>query len=123
MSTDRHHRAAVAQLARLRETNARFVAHDGIRIELLDCLSSRETRPGGVRLIRSLALAEQRGELQVVPLNRELVDRAIRMFEARPDKDWGLTDCISFVLMQQMEIYEAFTCDHHFAQAGFHALI
>jgi predicted nucleic acid-binding protein len=45
------------------------------------------------------------------------------LFAARSDKEWSLTDCISFVLMQQEQISEALTADHHFEQAGYLALL
>jgi predicted nucleic acid-binding protein len=37
----------------------------------------------------------------------------------RADKDWSLTDCISFVAMQEAGVQKALTSDQHFAQAGF----
>lgn len=39
----------------------------------------------------------------------------------RPDKDWSLTDCISFLVMKDFGLTDAFTADHHFEQAGFTA--
>lgn len=44
---------------------------------------------------------------------------AWEMFQRYHDKEWAFTDCTSFVLMRQMGLYQAFTFDHHFAQAGF----
>ena len=41
----------------------------------------------------------------------------------RQDKDWSLTDCISFIVMRDRRIVEALTGDHHFEQAGFVALL
>lgn len=41
----------------------------------------------------------------------------------RLDKGWGLTDCTSFVVMEQEQITEAFTSDQHFEQAGFTKLL
>jgi len=38
-------------------------------------------------------------------------------------KEWQLTDCISFIVMEDKEITEALTGDHHFEQAGFTALL
>ena len=34
-------------------------------------------------------------------------------------KEWSFTDCVSYVVMKQREITEAFTFDDHFAQMGF----
>jgi len=45
------------------------------------------------------------------------------LFRQRTDKAWGLTDCISFVVMQERGISEALTADEHFEQAGFIALL
>jgi predicted nucleic acid-binding protein len=44
------------------------------------------------------------------------------LFAARPDKDWSLVDCISFVVMKQRRLKDALTTDRHFEQAGFRAL-
>jgi predicted nucleic acid-binding protein len=49
--------------------------------------------------------------------------RGIQLYDSRPDKQWSLTDCISFVVMQDRGIVEALTGDHHFEQAGFTALL
>ena len=47
----------------------------------------------------------------------------IALYAERPDKDWSLTDCISFVVMREMDISEALTGDRHFEQAGFTVLL
>jgi hypothetical protein len=39
------------------------------------------------------------------------------------DKEWGLTDCISFVVMKERKLTDALTTDHHFEQAGFKSLL
>jgi len=44
-------------------------------------------------------------------------------YQERMDKEWGLTDCISFVVMKERKITEAFTSDRHFEQAGFTNLL
>ena len=45
------------------------------------------------------------------------------LYSNRLDKDWGMIDCISFVIMQERNLTEAFTSDHHFEQAGFNVLL
>src|SRR5947209_1759774 len=53
----------------------------------------------------------------------ELIQRGRKLYRDRADKEWPLTDCISFVVMQDHALSEAFTADHHFVQAGFKALL
>ena len=61
--------------------------------------------------------------VEIVPLSSELLARGMQMMQARPDKDWSLTDCISFIVMTETGCEEALTTDHHFEQAGFRALL
>lgn len=51
------------------------------------------------------------------------LDTAWQLFRERSDKEWGITDCTSFLIMQDRNLVDAFTVDRHFEQAGFHALI
>lgn len=59
----------------------------------------------------------------VIPQTRDLFRRAMRRFKERPDKDWSLTDCASFLIMEERGISEALAHDRHFQQAGFQALL
>lgn len=59
----------------------------------------------------------------VVGMSAELFYEGVSLFRQRSDKWWSLTDCISFVVMQQHGIKEALTGDHHFEQAGFTQLL
>jgi len=45
------------------------------------------------------------------------------IFSRRVDKAWSLTDCTSFVVMQEEGLTDALTTDHHFEQAGFAVLL
>lgn len=51
-----------------------------------------------------------------------LFEHGLALYDARPDKYWSLTDCISFVVMEQEKLREALTRDRHFEQAGFVAV-
>ena len=55
--------------------------------------------------------------------DQQVFDSAVALFNERPDKEWSLTDCTSFVVMQEYGLTEALTSDHHFQQAGFTALL
>jgi len=51
---------------------------------------------------------------QIIESSSALFRRGIHHFNARPDKDWSLTDCISFVVMEDLKLSDALTADHHF---------
>lgn len=80
-----------------------------------------------VRDRKQLCLAMDRmrslHNLEILPPTAELFEAGWELYANRPDKEWSLTDCISFVVMQQHGITEALTGDHHFEQAGFVALL
>lgn len=60
---------------------------------------------------------------RLIPAQSELIERGKDLYGQRPDKEWSLTDCISFVVMQEEHIIEALTGDRHFEQAGFKAVL
>ena len=59
----------------------------------------------------------------IVSVDTELLHRAVDFYRLHQDKDWGLTDCISFVVMKEHGLVIAMTADAHFRQAGFRALM
>jgi predicted nucleic acid-binding protein len=69
------------------------------------------------------ALLQVEPDVEIVADEEELFERGLRLYEQRLDKQWSLTDCISFVVMQRKRIKEALTGDHHFEQAGVVALL
>ena len=56
-------------------------------------------------------------------LTPALFDEGFDLYRTYRDKEWGLVDCISFVVMRKAGIQEALTFDQHFVQAGFRALM
>jgi predicted nucleic acid-binding protein len=58
-----------------------------------------------------------------VPISEELYERAFELYQDRRDKEWGLTDCLSFIVMQDRGLTMALTSDAHYQQAGFRALL
>ena len=53
----------------------------------------------------------------------EWFNAGLNLYQERKDKNWSLTDCISFEVMRRHGIEEALTGDRHFVQAGFKALL
>lgn len=60
---------------------------------------------------------------RIVTVTTDLLSRALELYHSRQDKAWGLTDCISFVVMQDHNLTDALTADKHFQQAGFRPLL
>ena len=59
----------------------------------------------------------------VVPAERSLLTEGIALYVSRRDKDWSLTDCISFVVMSRFSLTDVLTADRHFRQAGFNVVL
>ncbi len=76
-----------------------------------------------IETVRPVATITPPSFVTIVLLSEDLYARAFRLYRERADKEWGLTDCVSFVVMQERKISEALTTDEHFQQAGFHALL
>jgi len=59
----------------------------------------------------------------VIPASSELFEAGLELYRSRADKQWSMTDCISFVVMRREGITDALTADRRFEQAGFHVLL
>jgi len=102
-----------------RELAGEIVTTDAVLLEVADGFSAPGLREGAATYIRDLWRSPQ---AKVIPVDRPLVERALALYAARADKDWSLTDCVSFVVMREEGIAEALTGDSHFEQAGFQIL-
>ena len=103
-----------------RDLRCEVVVTEFVLLELANALSRVTTKKLFVGLLPSLRADPL---VKIVPLQRALYWRGYELYAKRPDKDWSLTDCISFVVMRDEGISEALTADHHFAQAGFKVLL
>lgn len=97
-----------------------IVTTEYVLIELGNWLCRSGDKAVFVELIRKL-----RSDVQtvIVQADHAWFEHGLELYANRPDKDWSLTDCISFVVMQDQGIKEALTCDHHFEQASFITLL
>lgn len=113
---DQHHERVVTFS---REFRSQILTTDWVLMEVADALAKSECRSR----IRDFTLhLRQASGCEVVPTSRELLDRALELYQQHEDKEWTLTDCVSFVIMRERGITEALTEDRHFVQAGFTVL-
>lgn len=92
---------------------------DAVLLEIGNALANR-FREQAVQTIEEFLAAD---EVEIVRLDRSLFDQALDLYKTHRDKSWGLIDCVSFVVMKERGVDEALTCDKHFIQAGFRALM
>ena len=57
--------------------------------------------------------------VKLIHIDDALFQAGWAYFQQHQDKTYSLTDCISFVVMQKLNISTALTFDKHFVQAGF----
>jgi uncharacterized protein len=98
----------------------KLLTTDWIIMELGDGMVQPAQRPVFLRLVEQFHADP---DMTVIPFSAELMTAGIDLFRRRSDKEWSLTDCVSFVAMQREGITEALTGDRHFEQAGFRALL
>jgi predicted nucleic acid-binding protein len=61
--------------------------------------------------------------ITVIAVDTDLLKPAVQFYRQHSDKPWGLTDCISFVVMSDRGLTTAVTADRDFQQAGFRSLM
>jgi uncharacterized protein len=112
------HQKAIAVSTQLRP----IVTSEMVLVEVLNTFSGYgpQLRGLAVKAVNEITCDPT---IQVVPQTRQLFQDALKLYEAREDKDWSLTDCSSFVITQRQRITGALTNDHHYTQMGFQALL
>jgi uncharacterized protein len=107
-------------LAWQRAITGKLFTSEFVLLEVADHLSSPHLK----RLVSAIfSFVHEDEQITSFPISREDYLSGIVLFDCRPDKQWSLTDCISFEIMRTHGITEALTHDHHFEQAGFRALL
>ncbi len=97
----------------------RFVVTEAILLEIGNALA-RNFKEYAIHTIDQFLEAK---DSELVRLTPELFEEGYSLYKGHRDKEWGLVDCISFVVMRKSRIEEALTFDQHFVQAGFRALM
>ena len=115
---DHYHEQAKMLLPRIRRAQEVWLT-EAIIVEIGNALAATN-RTASSQFIRQ---CYQTRNMRVVAVTSELLQRALALYEARADKARGLTDCISFVVMQDEGLVLAATADRHFSQAGFQLLL
>lgn len=116
---DQHHAEAVKRLPQVRAASE-VVITEAVLVEVGNLLHPTQHR---LRAAEFIGTCYVTGNITVVPVDTDLLKRALAFYRQHNDKLWGLTDCISFVVMRDRGLTMAATADSDFQQAGFRALM
>ena len=119
-ATDEFHPRALTLAEELEARGTRLLTTWAVLLEIGNALSKRAYRPAAVQLLSSLRTDPN---VEVIALSDQVLGQGLKLYSERPDKEWGLTDCVSFAVMKAHDVTEALTTDEHFQQAGFRVLL
>lgn len=90
--------------------------------EFLNCFSGLGPHLRGAA-VKAIETLRNSAGVTIVPQTSSLFERACQRYRDMRDKAWSLTDCASFLIMEDENLTTALTRDQHFPQAGFLALL
>lgn len=120
LETDAFHEEALVLADEIEAEEIHLITTRAIMLEIGNALSRSDHRKTAIEILESLELDNK---VTIVPLTEELYKAAYKLYSSRADKEWGMTDCISFTVMQQFNLTDSLTTDRHFRQAGFNPLM
>ncbi len=115
---DQYHLQAMKLLPRVKNA-AEVWTTEAILMEVGNALSAFNRQ----QVVNFIKQCYETQNIKVVNISPQLFRQGLTLYESRLDKNWGLVDCISFVVMQQQNLTYALTSDRHFIQAGFQILL
>jgi predicted nucleic acid-binding protein len=117
---DSFHQQALLLADEIEAKSVKLITTQAILLEIGNALAAPYYRRKAGILLESLETDER---VHIVTFSTALYNQALQLFQTHHDKAWGITDCISFVVMRERGIAEALTADRHFQQAGFRTLL
>lgn len=117
---DQHHPRATTLAEQYDLPTTRIITTQAVVLEIGNSLAAPVLRPTGISIINGLRTDPR---VTIIEVDNALMARGLTLFEDRPDKQWSLTDCISFLVMQDKRMTLALAYDQHFEQAGFRPLM
>jgi len=115
-ASDQYHKAARKISKRLRKEHSIGVTTDYVLSETLTFLSLRVGHYAAIKFFEAIQATVN---LIIVYTTKKDFERAMEIFKQYQDKDFSFVDCMSFAIMNQQNLSQAFTFDQNFAQAGF----
>ncbi|MBP1468199.1 PIN domain-containing protein [Candidatus Chloroploca sp. M-50] len=116
LRNDQNHEHAQRHWQTFRQNLPYFVTTSYVFDEVVTFFNSRHYHAKAVSVGTRLLTS---AKVTLAHIDEELFYQGWRYFVRHEDKQYSLTDCISFIVMNQYQLTTAFTFDHHFTQAGY----
>jgi uncharacterized protein len=116
LTKDQNHQAANKHWQSIINSLPSFVTTSYVFDEVVTYFNSRGHHSKAVEIGTNLLLSPS---IEFIHVDEALFYEGWNYFQQYQDKDYSLTDCISFIVMDRFGISTAFTFDGHFVQAGF----
>jgi len=97
-----------------------YITTDYVLTEVANSLARPPQRKAIIRFIEAIFSSKR---VTILMITQERFFRAWQLYKSRRDKEWGLTDCTSFIIMEEQRLRDAFTADRHYQQAGYICLL
>jgi len=119
LKDDQYHQEALEHWQTIARYRPNLVTISYIFDEVITFFSSRQLHSKAIEIGNRLLYDSS---VNFIEVDSRLFGQAYSYFKKHKDKTYSLTDCISFIVMQQLEVSSALTFDKHFLQAGFQKL-
>ena len=119
MKSDKNHKAVNTHWKTYRKTCPLLTTTSYVFDELVTFLNNSGRHDKAVEIGEMLLSSHT---FHFVHVDDDLFKLGWDRFKNRPDKSFSLTDCISFITMEVLNIQAALTFDEHFLQAGFQVI-
>jgi predicted nucleic acid-binding protein len=113
---DQHHDDAASAWEKIQRSGQRLYTSNFVLDELFTLLARRTTYRFAAERARNILDSTA---IQILRPERKQEREAIELFAKYADQKVSFTDCVSFLLMKEAKIRQAFSFDRHFERAGF----
>jgi uncharacterized protein len=84
--------------------------------EAMTLLRSRRDLPSAASFLDKVRSSSS---VKIAWVDESLFEKGLDVFRKSEGRKWSFTDCMSFALMRQLSVTDAFAFDKHFKEAGF----
>ncbi|PIQ23652.1 nucleic acid-binding protein [bacterium (Candidatus Blackallbacteria) CG17_big_fil_post_rev_8_21_14_2_50_48_46] len=119
IASDQNHQTALNHWKNLVSGQPTLVTTSYVFDEIVTFFNSRGFHSKAVEIGNNLLSSPS---INLIQVEEPLFQKAWLYFQKHHDKGYSLTDCLSFLVMEDLNIETALSFDKHFSQAGFQKL-